>query len=106
MARLRARTPLARAQRDEAMKKCTVRRQRSLDRPGGLNKGAFLAHRNVHRSEDETAKPEASKEPAEKVVQDIRRATRTHYFERASSAGDLAPACFRAPARDAGATSE
>jgi hypothetical protein len=35
----------------------TVRRQRSLDRPGGLNKGEFLAHRNVHRSEDETANP-------------------------------------------------
>jgi CspA family cold shock protein len=34
-----------------------VRRQRSLDRPGGLNKGKFLAHRNVHRSEDETANP-------------------------------------------------
>ena len=32
----------------------SVRRQRSLDRPGGLNKGEFLAHRNVHRSEDET----------------------------------------------------
>ena len=24
---------------------------------GGLNKGEFLAHRNVHRSEDETANP-------------------------------------------------
>jgi transposase-like protein len=35
----------------------SVRRQRSLDRPGGLNKGEFLAHRNVHRSEDETANP-------------------------------------------------
>ena len=34
-----------------------VRRLRSLDRPGGLNKGEFLAHRNVHRSEDETANP-------------------------------------------------
>jgi hypothetical protein len=34
-----------------------VRRQGSLDRPGGLNKGEFLAHRNVHRSEDETANP-------------------------------------------------
>src|SRR5258705_13928882 len=34
-----------------------VRRQRSLDRPGGLNKGEFLAHRNVHRNEDETANP-------------------------------------------------
>jgi hypothetical protein len=34
-----------------------VRRQRPLDRPGGLNKGEFLAHRNVHRSEDETATP-------------------------------------------------
>jgi hypothetical protein len=33
----------------------TVRRQRSLDRTGGLKKGEFLAHRNVHRSEDETA---------------------------------------------------
>src|SRR4051794_35151040 len=32
-----------------------VRRQHSLDRTGGLNKGGFLAHRNVHRSEDETA---------------------------------------------------
>jgi tripartite-type tricarboxylate transporter receptor subunit TctC len=32
-----------------------VRRQRSLDRTGGLNKGEFLAHRNVRRSEDETA---------------------------------------------------
>ena len=35
----------------------SVRRQRSLDRPGGLNKGEFLAHRNVHRSEDEAANP-------------------------------------------------
>ena len=35
----------------------SVRRQLSLDRPGGLNKGEFLAHRNVHRSEDETANP-------------------------------------------------
>jgi hypothetical protein len=33
-----------------------VRRQRSLDRTGGLKKGEFLAHRHVHRSEDETAK--------------------------------------------------
>ena len=33
----------------------TVCRQRSLDRTGGLKKGEFLAHRNVHRSEDETA---------------------------------------------------
>jgi hypothetical protein len=32
-----------------------VRRQRSLDRTGGLKKREFLAHRNVHRSEDETA---------------------------------------------------
>ena len=32
-----------------------VRRQRSLDRTGGLKKGEILAHRNVHRSEDETA---------------------------------------------------
>ena len=32
-----------------------VRRQRSLDRTGGLKKAEFLAHRNVHRSEDETA---------------------------------------------------
>ncbi len=32
----------------------TVGRQRSLDRTGGLKKGEFLAHRNVHRSEDET----------------------------------------------------
>jgi hypothetical protein len=32
-----------------------VRRQRLLDRTGGLKKGEFLAHRNVHRSEDETA---------------------------------------------------
>ena len=37
--------------------KRTVRHQRSLDRTGGLNKGEFLAHRNVHRSEDETANP-------------------------------------------------
>ena len=35
--------------------RATVRRQRSLDRTDGLNKGEFLAHRNVHRSEDETA---------------------------------------------------
>jgi transposase len=49
-----------------------------LDRTGGLNKGDFLAHRNVHRSEDETA-TRPLKEPAEKVVQDIRRATRKHY---------------------------
>jgi len=35
----------------------SVRRQRSLDRTDGLNKGEFLAHRNVHRSEDETANP-------------------------------------------------
>jgi hypothetical protein len=28
-----------------------------LDRPGGLNKGEFLAHRNAHRSEDETPNP-------------------------------------------------
>jgi hypothetical protein len=34
-----------------------VRHQRSLDRTGGLNKGEFLAHRKVHRSEDETANP-------------------------------------------------
>ena len=34
-----------------------VRHQRSLDRTGGLNKGEFLAHRNLHRSEDETANP-------------------------------------------------
>ena len=34
----------------------TVRHQRSLDRTGGLNKGEFLAHRNVHRSGD--SKPE------------------------------------------------
>ena len=56
----------------------SVRRQRSLDRADGLNKGESLAHRNVHRSEGETANP-TIEEPAEKVVQDIRRATRKHY---------------------------
>src|SRR4030088_2478468 len=55
-----------------------VRRQRSLDRTGGLKKEEFLAHRNVHGSEDETANS-IIKEPAEKIVQDIRRATRKHY---------------------------
>ena len=35
-----------------------VRHQRSLDRTGGLNKGEFLAHRNVHRSEDRDSKPD------------------------------------------------
>ncbi len=49
-----------------------------MDRPGGFNKGEFLAHRNVHRSEDETANPSIEGN-AEKVVQDIRRATRKHY---------------------------
>ena len=40
-----------------AFEALAVRHQRSLDRTGGLNKGEFLAHRNVHRSEDETANP-------------------------------------------------
>ena len=44
-----------------------------------MKKGEFLAHRNVHRSEDETAFPTFAKDPAEKVVQDIRRATRKQY---------------------------
>ena len=46
-----------------------------MDRTGGFE---FLAHRNVHRSEDETANP-TIEGTAEKVVQDIRRATRKHY---------------------------
>ena len=45
---------------------------------GRLKKGVFLAHRNVHRSEDETAF-QFAKDPAEKVVKDIRRATRKQY---------------------------
>ncbi len=49
--------PLEMANPDPACVVHSVRRQRSLDRPGGLNKGEFLAHRNVHRSEDETANP-------------------------------------------------
>ena len=38
----------------------------------------FLAHRSVHRSEDETAF-QFGEGPAEKVVKDIRRATRKQY---------------------------
>src|ERR1700691_1695692 len=34
---------------------CNVRRERSRDGIGRLKKGEFLAHRNVHRREDETA---------------------------------------------------
>ena len=45
------------AERFNACVASTGSRQRSLDRTGGLNKGEFLAHRNVHRSEDETANP-------------------------------------------------
>jgi len=33
----------------------TVHRQHSWDKLGRLKKGVFLAHRSVHRSEDETA---------------------------------------------------
>ncbi len=43
-----------------------------------MKKRAFLAHRNVQRDEDETAFHSA-KDPAEKVVKDIRRATRKQY---------------------------
>ena len=56
----------------------TVRRRRSLDRTGGLKKGEFLAHRDVHGNEDEIANL-IIEGPAEKVVEDIRRATRKHY---------------------------
>jgi hypothetical protein len=38
----------------------------------------FLAHRSVHRSEDETAF-QFGEDMAEKVVKDIRRATRKQY---------------------------
>ena len=41
-----------------------------------MKKGVFLAHRSVHRSEDETV---LAKDTAEKVVKDIRRATRKQY---------------------------
>src|SRR3954452_11236060 len=52
--------------------------QRSLDRTGGLNKGEFLAHRKfIGAKMRQQTRP--LKEPAEKVVQDIRRATRKHY---------------------------
>ena len=54
---LKFKNPEAPAVKREAEEDWLVRRQRSLDRPGGLNKGEFLAHRNVHRSEDETANP-------------------------------------------------
>src|SRR4030081_1775523 len=53
-----------------------VRRQRSLDRPGGLNKGWLIVTFTGAKMRQQTR---ASKEPAEKVVQDIRRATRKHY---------------------------
>jgi len=52
-----AKTVAAMPLSDAAHRDMLVRRQRSLDRTDGLNKGEFLAHRNVHRSEDETANP-------------------------------------------------
>src|SRR3954447_19779218 len=56
----------------------SVCHQRSLDRTGGLNKGEFLAHRKfIGAKMRQQTRP--LKEPAEKVVQDIRRATRKHY---------------------------
>jgi dTDP-4-amino-4,6-dideoxygalactose transaminase len=39
----------------EAMRLMRVHRQHSWDKLGRLKKGVFLAHRSVHRSEDETA---------------------------------------------------
>ena len=46
---------------------------------GGLKKGVFLAHRNVQRDEDETAFQFGEGPGREKVVKDIRRATRKQY---------------------------
>src|SRR3954470_11884448 len=57
----------------------SVCHQRSLDRTGGLNKGELLAHRKfIGAKMRQQTRP--LKEPAEKVVQDIRRGTRKHYW--------------------------
>ena len=44
-----------------------------------MKKGVFLAHRSVHRSEDRAQHSNLAKDTAEKVVKDIRRATRKQY---------------------------
>jgi len=59
---------------------CLVWRQHLWDQSGDLSNGGFLAHRNPKESEDEPEilRPPA-RVPAEKLVRDIRRATRKHH---------------------------
>ena len=60
-------------------RRSNVHRQHSWDKLGRLKKGVFLAHRSVHRSEDETAFQFSEGSGRELVVKDIRRATRKQY---------------------------
>ena len=57
-----------------------MQRQRLWDQTGDLNNGGFPAHRNHKESEDEPKilRPTHAV-PAEKLVRDIRRATRKHH---------------------------
>ncbi len=55
-----------------------VRRQRSWERLGFLSKGGSLVHRNLQGGEDET-EIRALNEAPDKVVKDIRRATRKRH---------------------------
>jgi hypothetical protein len=51
-------------------------RQRLRYQTGNFSSGGFMAHRKPNESEDE---PEVSRVPAEKLVRDIRCATRKHH---------------------------
>jgi transposase len=56
----------------------TVRRQRLRDSFSGLKNGGFLAHRN-HRGVEMSQKSGTTKLSSERIVKDIRRATRKQY---------------------------
>jgi hypothetical protein len=57
-----------------------VRRRRLWDRIGDLSNGGFLAHGNPKEGEEEPEiLPPLARVQAEKLVRDIRRATRKHH---------------------------
>ena len=58
--------------------RATVRRQCLWDKPSGSKNGGFLAHRN-HRGAEMSQKSGTRKLSSERIVKDIRRATRKQY---------------------------
>src|SRR5450759_2167011 len=56
-----------------------VRHQRLWDRFGGLSSGGFLAHRN-HQGVEMRQKSVHAESPSERIVKNIRRATRKRHL--------------------------